>query len=192
MSVFRQCTDQELVSLIKQDSRGAFEEIYDRYKFLLLTHALNKLRNREEARDILQEAFVYLWNKRLSISDENLGGYLYTVVRHMILNRLARDKYRKQYFDALQQFATEGNVETDFRIREQQLQHLIETEIAALPSKMREVFELSRKQHLTHRQIADRLGITEQTVSKQITNALKILRTRLSLVAYLYLILFCR
>ena len=192
MSAFRLCTDQELVSLIQQDNRGAFEEIYERYKFLLLSHALNKLRNREEARDILQEAFVYLWNKRLTLSDENLGGYLYTVVRHMLLNRLAKEKNRQQYLNTLQQFADSGPAETDFRVREQQLQVLIETEIAALPPKMREVFELSRKAHLSHREIADKLGISEQTVSKQVSNALKILRTRLPVLAYLYLLLYFR
>ncbi|SEA88317.1 RNA polymerase sigma factor [Pedobacter hartonius] len=192
MSAFHQYTDRELVSLIKQDNRGAFEEIYERYKFLLLSHALNKLRNREEARDILQEAFVYLWNKRLTLSDENLGGYLYTVVRHMILNRLTKERYRKQYFDALYQFADHGSVESDYRIREQQLQSHIEAEIAALPTKMREVFELSRKKHLSHREIAGKLGISEQTVSKQVTNALKILRTRLGFFAYLYLLLYLK
>ena len=192
MTAFNQYTDRELLSLIKQDDRGAFEEIYERYKYLLLTHAINKLRNREEARDILQDAFIYLWNKRMTISDENLGGYLYTVIRHMILNRLTKERYHKQYFEALHQFADHGSVEPDYRIREQQLQSLIEAEISALPFKMREVFELSRKEHLSHREIAGKLGISEQTVSKQITNALKILRTRLGFFAYLYLMLYLR
>ncbi|MNL67317.1 RNA polymerase sigma factor [compost metagenome] len=62
---------------------------------------------------------------------------------------------------------------------------MIEKEIAALPQKMREVFELSRKQNLSHKEIAEQLGISEQTVSKQVTNALKILKTKLGLMLYL-------
>lgn len=65
---------------------------------------------------------------------------------------------------------------------------LIEKEIDALPPKMREVFKLSRQHHLSHSQIAAKLDISEQTVSKQITNALKILRTRLGITLYLLMI----
>jgi len=58
-----------------------------------------------------------------------------------------------------------------------------------LPPKMREVFELSRKEHLNHREIAWKLEISEQTVSKQITNALRILKLKIGVLAYLALML---
>ncbi|MNI91450.1 RNA polymerase sigma factor [compost metagenome] len=57
---------------------------------------------------------------------------------------------------------------------------LITSEIAKLPAKMREVFELSRLEDLSHREIAERLNISESTVKKQVQNALKILKARLS------------
>ena len=62
---------------------------------------------------------------------------------------------------------------------------IIEKEIAELPAKMREVFELSRKQHFSHKQIAEKLEISEQTVSKHVANALRILRVRLGVFIYL-------
>jgi RNA polymerase sigma-70 factor (ECF subfamily) len=74
-------------------------------------------------------------------------------------------------------------------VREKQLAAIIEREIAALPPKMREVFVLSRKEYLTHKEIAELLGISEQTVSKHVTNALKILRVKLGAVAYILLII---
>jgi len=58
-----------------------------------------------------------------------------------------------------------------------------------LPSKMRTVFELSRNEHLSHREIAFKLEISEQTVSKQITNALRILKLKLGFLASLALML---
>jgi len=58
-----------------------------------------------------------------------------------------------------------------------------------LPPKMREIFELSRKEYLSHKEIAEKLGISEQTVSKQVSNALKILRTKLGFFAYLAILL---
>jgi DNA-directed RNA polymerase specialized sigma24 family protein len=53
---------------------------------------------------------------------------------------------------------------------------------------MREVFELSRKQHLSHKEIAARLGTTEQTVKKQVSNTVKILRMKLGSLFYLLFI----
>ena len=66
------------------------------------------------------------------------------------------------------------------------MQALIEKEIAALPPKMREIFELSRKANLNYREIADRLNISDKTVKKQMSNALKILRSRLGVLFDLF------
>jgi len=187
---YSQLTDPELVILLNKGDRLAFGQIYDRYKYILHAHAINKLRDREEARDIIQEVFTYLWSKHdvIDISG-NLSGYLYGAVRHAILNKITRKQVQDKYLDSLKAFSTQDNVLTDHRIRENQLREHIEKEISMLPPKMREVFELSRKEHLSHREIAWRLEISEQTVSKQITNALKILKLKLGVLAYLALML---
>ncbi|MNL51185.1 RNA polymerase sigma factor [compost metagenome] len=74
---------------------------------------------------------------------------------------------------------------TDHLVRENQMAILIEKEIAALPLKMREIFEMSRKQHLSHKEIADQLQLSEQTVSKQVSNALRILKAKLWFLTFL-------
>ena len=76
---------------------------------------------------------------------------------------------------------------TDHRIREKQLTELINKGIADLPDKMREIFELSRKNSLSHKQIAAQLNLSEQTVKKQVNNALRILRTKLGTMLFLSL-----
>ncbi|MNI50552.1 RNA polymerase sigma factor [compost metagenome] len=64
-------------------------------------------------------------------------------------------------------------------MRNRELAERIELEVAQLPAKMREVFELSRNAHLSHREIALRMDISDKTVKKQMNNALKILRLKL-------------
>jgi len=187
---YNQLSDQELVELLNKGDQLAFAQIYDRYKFILHTHAVNKLRDREEARDIIQEVFTYLWFKHDVINlSGNLSGYLYGSVRHAILNKITRKQVQEKYMDSLKAFSMRDNVLTDHRVRENQLRAQIEKEIRMLPPKMREVFELSRKEHLSHREIAWKLEISEQTVSKQITNALKILKLKLGVLAYIGLLL---
>jgi RNA polymerase sigma-70 factor (family 1) len=192
MAAYSAYTDQKLTALLKDGDRIAYTEIYDRYIWVLLDHAYNKLRNREEAKDIVQEAFTLLWTKKDFLKDEeNLSGYLYTTVRNTILNVFAHRKVQDKYIASMEHFAGQNTaVATDYLVREHQLKALIETEIAALPPKMREVFELSRKANLNHKEIAAQLGISEQTVSKQVTNALKILKVKLGIYFYLIWLLY--
>ena len=66
------------------------------------------------------------------------------------------------------------------QIDEKQLQTIIELEIAKLPPKMRRIFELSRKDELSHQEIAQKLDFSYQTVKKQVQNALKIIRPKIN------------
>ncbi|SHM77903.1 RNA polymerase sigma factor [Mucilaginibacter sp. OK098] len=190
MTNYSKLTDTELAALLKEGDHPAYTEIYNRYKFILHAHAVNKLREREEARDIIQEVFTYLWSKHEVIQfSGSLSGYLYGAIRHAILNKVTRKQVQEKYFDSIKAFAMQGDVVTDHLIRENQLKYYIEKEILLLPRKMREVFEMSRKEYLTHKEIAWKLEISEQTVSKQITNALKILKVKLGILIYLFLMM---
>src|SRR5690606_5387963 len=76
---------------------------------------------------------------------------------------------------------------TDFLVRHKKLHQVIEEEIANLNPKTRKVFELSRKENLSRKEIAEELGIAEETVKSHIHTALKILKIKLG---DLYLFLF--
>ncbi|MCJ8208837.1 RNA polymerase sigma-70 factor [Mucilaginibacter sp. RS28] len=189
MPALNTASDQELVSLLREGSEEAYAEIYNRYKWLLHTHAYKKLGDREAANDVIQELFAALWTKRQDIFlTTTLSAYLYTATRNRILNIIEHEKVESRYVDSLLVYANNYVASTDHLIRERQLMEIIEKEIAALPPKMREVFELSRKSHLSHKEIAEELSISEETVKKQIKNALKILRMRLGIVIYIILL----
>jgi RNA polymerase sigma-70 factor (family 1) len=180
MAAYSTYTDQELVALLKGGDTLAFTEIYNRYKYLMQNHALKKLGDFDEVMDVLQDLFSQLWVKRELIPETtNLSGYLYIAVRNKIFNVLAHRSVNDRYVQSLQEFVGEENYTTDLLIREREFLAMINREIEALPSKMRAVFQLSRNSSLSHKEIAAQLNLSEQTVSKQITNALKILRTKL-------------
>ena len=186
MADYSNYTDTELAARLNEGDHNAYAVIYDRYKFLLYAHAYKKLQDREEARDVVQEVFVTLWNKRADINPQsNLAGYLYTALRNAILNIFAHKEVRTRYTDSMAAHDVQDYVPTDHRIRSQQLTSQIDHEIAALPAKMQEVFVLSRKAHLSRKEISSQLEISEATVDRQIANALKILRARLTLLVYL-------
>lgn len=190
MSKYNDLSDDELVSLLREGNRNAFTAIYDRYFWLLHSHAYKWLRNREEAGDIIHELFLRLWEKRDTLSPEGgLPGYLYASVRNRIFNLIAHNRVKSEYLTSLQDFTHHGECITDHPVREKLLAELIEREIAGMPRRMREIFELSRKQLLSHREISRELNISEQTVRKHIQHALRILRVSLGL-HFLFLFLF--
>lgn len=183
-------SDQELIFQLKEGNHRAYTEIYNRYSGVLYLHAYNKLRDREEAKDLLQELFTTIWNNRESLVIEaNLSGYLYQAVRNRVFKQLAKKETRSNYLASFQSFEMAGEYATDHLARQNQLAAIIEKEIEALPPKMREVFLLSRREHLSHRQIAEQLNLAEPTVKKQVNNALKILRSKLGLITWLFLLI---
>jgi RNA polymerase sigma-70 factor (family 1) len=188
MTDYNAYSDIELTGQLKSGDRAAYTEIYDRYIFVLLNHAYNKTRSREEAKDIVHEVFITLWAKRETLQIDNLAGYLFRSVRNVFLNQVAHRAVQDKFILSMEKFAASNEI-PDYLVREKQLSAIIDREIAALPPKMREVFELSRKEHLTHKEIAEKLAISEQTVSKHVTNALKILRVKLGVFVYVLLLM---
>ena len=189
MTKYSSLSDYELTALLKAGDRMAFTEIYDRYFWVLHSHAYKWMRNREETRDVIHELFLALWEKRDSLSFERgLLSYLSAAARNRIFNLLSHKRVESEYLTSLNNFMNHGNCLTDHLVREKQLMEIIEHEIANMPGKMREVFELSRKENLSHREIARQLNISEQTVRKHVQHALKILRLKLGM--YLVMALF--
>ncbi|MFD1143615.1 RNA polymerase sigma factor [Larkinella insperata] len=184
MSSFRQHSDPELIALIAKDNEFAFAEIYERYKGVLYLHAYRMLGDEDEAKDILQELFTALWVRRKELNFISaLSAYLYQAVRNRVLDVIARKKTEEKYIDSLSQFIASGEYITDHKVRENELRSIIESEVARLPAKMKEIFELSREENLSYKEIADALNISDKTVKKQVSNALKILRQRIEMIA---------
>ncbi|WP_164108529.1 MULTISPECIES: RNA polymerase sigma factor [Sphingobacterium] len=188
MKLHTHYNDQQLTELMQADDHAAFTEIFNRYSALIYSHAYNKLRNEEEARDVVQEMFINLWIKRASLDPQNnLSGYLYTAVRNGVLNLIKHKKVVTNYADLFSQINLQYTASTDHLIREKQFAALIEAEIAALPPRMREVFELRHKEHLSNKEIAEKMQIAESTVADQMKKALRILKPK---VRFLLIICF--
>ena len=174
-------TDQLLLQQLSQNDQAAFTAIYERYWKTLFREAMNVLRSQKEAEDCVQELFVSLWNRRQALSVSSLKAYLQTAIRYQCIDRIEKDMIRGGYLEDfttyLEANQTMPSIEEELYARE--LAANIDQVMDKMPGKMREVFRLSRQEHLTHREIANRLQISEETVKKQIYLALKILKSHL-------------
>ncbi|MFA4869143.1 MAG: RNA polymerase sigma-70 factor [Pedobacter sp.] len=180
-------TDEQLIELIRDyDSREAFDELYNRHWKYLFTASFNLLRDRDESMDICQIVFLWLWEHRNTINIKtNIRGYLYSSVKYKIANFIRSGKIRESFFDELKRVDTDTFQENELEVKE--LQIMIFDLVNDLPKKCKEVFQLSRNENLTHKQIADKLGISEKTVDDHILRALKKLKTPLNRLASIFI-----
>jgi RNA polymerase sigma-70 factor (family 1) len=186
MSKYLEFTDRELTESIKEGDQAAYTEMFSRYNKLLYSHTYNKLRNREEAKDIVQDIFYSLWaNRGKSLPDSNLIGYLFMATRYKISDLLSRQQVKNKYIVSLQDFIDLAPENSDHLVRRNQLREIIEEEISALPTRMQEILRLSRFEQLSHKEIAEQLNISEATSKDQVKKALRILRKRLGLYVFL-------
>ncbi|SMD08509.1 RNA polymerase sigma factor [Pedobacter africanus] len=189
MLAYKSYTDRELLDCLKSGDRAAFAEIYERYWKTMYFHALKMLGDEDDAKDLVQELFASVWARAASIPfNNNLSGYLYITARNKIINLIQQRKVRRDYLSGLAAFAEEASNGTIERIDEKELLLIVEKEIQALPYKMRQVFELSRKQYLSHKEIADELDISDKTVKKQIGYAIRMIKLKLDVLTRVVLL----
>lgn len=183
MPVYKSCNDRELVSFLKEGDGQAFSEIYDRYWAVLYRHARQMTKNDELAKDVVQDVFVSLWDKGAEINFSfSLSAYLYATTRNKIINLYDKEKVKSRYIESLSSFISDGENVTDHRLRERLLSERIEQEVSKLPRKMKEIFEMSRKANMSCKEIASNLDLSDKTVKRQISNAIKILRLKFGIL----------
>jgi RNA polymerase sigma-70 factor (family 1) len=174
-------SDEELLELLKQNNEEAFTQIYRRYWESLFITAVKAVRAKEQAEDILQDVFLSLWNRRKDVVIEHsLGAYLHTSVRYKVIHYIEKNITRKDYLVLLTEMAVHSNFtspELQFQVKE--LKQILHNAVATMPPKMQQVYNLSRTNHLTHKEIAAELNISTETVKKHIQHALQILKEAL-------------
>jgi len=179
MADYKLFTELELVDKLRAGDDMAFEQIYDMYKMPLFSYAFSRLEDREEVRDLIHELFMYLWAYRGELTDGSLRAFLFVVLRRRILDQISRRRVVKRYVDGFLAYKQVAEDTTDHLVRQREMKSILENHIAALPKKMREVFELSRKTNYSRKEIAVQLGLSEETVKSHMQRALKILKVKL-------------
>lgn len=165
-------TDADLVDLLKKGSESAFEEIFNRYWAQLYSVAYRVVADEAYCKDILQEIFVGLWERRLDSDIQNLGAYLSRAVKFQTVTYFRNNALKDKHLKRIQQLTpvpTTPYDDTDVA----EIQDSIQAMTASLPPRCREIFYLSRIEHLSNAEIASKLNISIRTVETQISNALK-------------------
>jgi RNA polymerase sigma-70 factor (family 1) len=172
-------TDESLLLLVADGDKQAFTMLYRRYWQSLFTTAAKALRSKTDAADLVQDIFLSIWNRRHELDvTGSLAAYLQTSVRYKVIKYVEKNITRRDYLMLLTDMLVHHqppDAESQLQIKE--LQSVIQLAVGQMPHKMREVYQLSRQHHLSHKEIADRLGISDETVKKHIQHALQNIKT---------------
>ena len=181
MRAVKQLTDSQLIQLLQDDDEIAIAEIYSRYAKSLSDFAASKLYSLEDARDIIHDLFLKLWEDRKQLNiTSNLKTYLFTITRYRIIDKIRRNVTREAYGVMLQSLSNAYQPNVEQQIAAKELQQTIENCINGLSPKVKEIYQLSREENLSISEIAKKLELSEQTVKNQLSTALSHIKKSLS------------
>ncbi len=160
----------------------ALSVLYRRYWDKLLSVAYHRLDDIEDAKEIVQDIFFKLWERRAELQLKyTLSTYLAVAVKYRVINLLDQRGRKRQKEDRLVNYADTSSPSPEEYVLEQELRERIEASIARLPEKCRIVFKKNREEGMTAKEIAKELNISERTVEAHIYKALKDIQSDLNI-----------
>lgn len=175
-------TDEHIARLavrISRSDRKAFDELFRMLYPDLIRFAQSYTRNKATAYDVVQDAFVNLWQRREQIDgQQSLRSYIFTSVKNHSLNAIRRKSTITLDSDLTDDQQSEHNITPFEETFQKDLSELFNEWISQLPDRQREAFELSRYDGLDHEEIADVMNVSPKTVNNHIVLALRTLKDR--------------
>lgn len=183
-------TDVALWEAIQQGDTAAFTALYERYWRRLFTTAFARLPDREACEEIVHDIFLTLWTERARLQITAPAAYLSAAVYYQAIRfRRAASASRLHYSDELDTLSTDAAYNTgETALLGLDLEGRLAAALSQLPQRCREIFVLSRVQHCSNEEIAERLHISRRSVENQLTTALRHLRLALKTLGVVWLV----
>lgn len=165
-----------------------FNHLFITYQSRFTRFAYTYVRDWAVAEDLSTEAFMYYWENRSSLPDDsNLPAYILTAVKHKCINYLQHQQMQEEVAGQLRlhaEWAMRTRISTledcdPNELFSEEVRQIVARTLAALPEQSRRIFQMSRYEHKTHKEIASLLGMTPKGVEFHIAKVLRELRGRL-------------
>lgn len=182
-------SETDLLKDLKNGNEKAMQAIYDLYWEKLFRSSYSVLEDEDKCRDVVQEIFIDLWVRRNKLNIENLRAFLYQAVRNRVAKHIRKIKLKEKHKVAIKNlYGRETRADSMYEFKE--LNQTIQLSLNRLPERCYEVFLLSRYEHKSNSEIAEKLNISKRTVETHISKAIKHLRaTLLSIVLIFFQII---
>ena len=167
----------ELISKLRNDDILAFDRLFHTYSKRLYRFAFSILKNNEDSEGIVQEAFLRIWYNRKNIdSSKSFKSYLFAITHNLIIDQLRNRLKEREFRSYLEKRFETGTLTVENEVDYNILKSEVDRAVEELPEKRKQIYKLSRKEGLSHKEISEQLNISVKTVENQITLALKYLK----------------
>lgn len=182
--------EKDLVMLLSKDSETAFEELYRLYRNRLLGYLIKLVKSEDVAVELLQDAFVKIWNNRHNIDPEqSFRSYLFRIAENVVYDFFRKAVRDKKLTQALINSACQySHVEESFSDKENQ--QLLQDAINLLPPKRRRVFEMIKIEERSYEEVSLLLDVSTSTINDHIVKATKSIRENLERYQVIESVLF--
>lgn len=181
--------EKNLLLQVAAGDQQAFEILVTKYWKNIFGQAMAYCKSVPIAQEIVQDVFLKIWLKKESLPGiDNFENYLFIVARNQIITVFRRNLGApvKEQLSNTEQAFEEGTWLPDKQLHAKQFEELVDKAIDLLPPQRKTIFRLSRLEGLSYSQIAERLGISRNTVKEHIVKSLNFIRTYL----HIHLLLF--
>jgi RNA polymerase sigma-70 factor (ECF subfamily) len=179
-------SDRHYVDLVRKGNTHAYSTLVDRHKDRAMTLAVRLLGKREEAEEIVQDAFLRGFRALGSFrGDAKFGTWLYRILYNLCLTRISRRRQSEISMDdpegaLLDQLAPEGEVGAQEKLEDEELRDVVGHEIDLLPTKIRMAIHIFYLQESSYEETALTMGIPVGTVKTYLHRGRNLLRKRLA------------
>lgn len=182
--------DASTIRCLIAGEETAFRTVYEAYSEQVYRLAFRFLKDSAWSEELVQDVFLKLWLNREGLDEKgNIWVYLYVMTKRLCLNRLREIRKSSALFERLMQnMDAPTDIGAEVRLETAELEQHAQLLIATLPKQQRLIFTLSREEGLSHHEIAQKLGLSPNTVKNHMVQALKTLRNSLQRSGYTYLL----
>jgi RNA polymerase sigma-70 factor (ECF subfamily) len=184
-------TDKKIIKRFKEGDVEAFDTIYHHYSKKMLHFALGLVKNEDVAKDLVQEVFVSLWEKRGRVDPNlNFDNYIFTIAYNSIRKHFRKKSIETKVINQLLKDSPDIIEGADGPAIYNELFELASRTIENLPPRRKTVYKLSKQEGKKIREIAAELNISTRTAENHLAKALKYLKEELAGISLLALLFF--
>jgi RNA polymerase sigma-70 factor (ECF subfamily) len=140
--------DEVLLKLIEEGSYQAFDVLFEKHWQKAYSEAYKRLKDQDNAKDIVQEIFVHIWVNRQKLKIENLPAYLHISIRNKVINFVAKQKPVHPFFDHFDNIA-EKNSPADVNLFSKDFFKSFEALLNSLPPRRQIIFRLHYQEDIS-------------------------------------------
>jgi RNA polymerase sigma-70 factor (ECF subfamily) len=163
-----------------RDDSELFSRMFEMHRVALRRYAEQFVKSREIAEDVVQDVFIGVWNRWSAIDlTGNLRAYLFQATRNRALNHIRDQRVQDRRALLYEGPSLVQPPAAEAAVRSEEITRAIEHVLRLMPPRRREVVSLRLRDHLSHAEIASKLGISQKGVEAHITRAVRTLREKL-------------